>query len=204
MCVTCRRTTNGFTRCWQCNQHFTEFGAELADEVVPVSLAEKDKQLARVLSQYKNSKFAEVRRHLTNELAYVLATFLARHEDCLGEFDLVTVLPSSQGRKPPLTDVVGRRISLTSRRFAESLLTRCENDRKMRPACYEVTVDVRGRGVLLIDDTWTSGASLQSSAVAMKRAGAARVVGLVIGRHLDEPCVGEPFDWDECCLCGQV
>jgi hypothetical protein len=38
-------------------------------------LAEKDKQLARVLSQYKNSQSDEVRRKFTNELACVLAAF---------------------------------------------------------------------------------------------------------------------------------
>ncbi|WP_434452037.1 ComF family protein [Lentzea sp. E54] len=159
--------------------------------------------LARVLSQYKNSQSAEVRRQFTNELAYVLATFLARHGDCLSDFDLVTVVPSSQGRTPPLVDVLGRRIGLTSRRFAEALMTSCKNDRRMRPHCYDVTADVRGRSVLLVDDTWTSGASVQSAAVALKRAGAGHVAGLVIGRHLDEPCPAAPvpFDWDTCCLC---
>lgn len=202
MCGTCRRTTDGFVRCWQCNQHFQAFGAELADEVVPISFAEKDKQLARVLSQYKYSHSADVRRQFTSELAYVLATFLARHLGCLGEVDLVTVVPSSQGRTPRLVDVLGRRISLTSGRFAEVLATKCKNDRRMRPDCY-AAVDVQGQNVLLVDDTWTSGASLQSAAVALKRAGATRVVGLVLGRHLDEPSPPDsaPFDWDECCLC---
>ncbi|MFI6098404.1 ComF family protein [Lentzea sp. NPDC051213] len=83
------------------------------------------------------------------------------------------------------------------------MLSTCgENTRKMRPAQYEVAADVEERSILLVDDTWTSGASLQSAAVALKRAGATRVVGLVIGRHLDEPTpsVTEPFDWDVCCL----
>lgn len=201
--MTCRRSTDGFTRCWQCNRHHREFGTELADEVVPISLAEKDKQLTRVLSQYKNSQSDEVRRQFTNELACVLAAFLAKHQDCLGDFDLVTVMPSSQGRTPPLVDVLGRRISLTRARFAETLVTCAGNTREMRPGSYEVVVDVGGKNVLLVDDTWTSGASVQSAAVASKRAGAARVVGLVIGRHLDEsgPATPIPFDWDTCCIC---
>lgn len=202
VCVTCRRGTDGFTRCWQCNRHHREFGAELADEIVPISMAVKDKQLTRVLSQYKNSKSNEVRRTFTNELACVLATFLARHQNCMGEFDLVTVVPSSQGRTTPLVDVLGRRISLTRARFAEALVTCSENSREMRPDSCEVVIDVRDRNVLLIDDTWTSGASVQSAAVALKRTGANRVVGLVIGRHLDEPGPVPPaqFDWDACVL----
>ncbi|MEU7478535.1 phosphoribosyltransferase [Lentzea sp. NPDC042327] len=167
VCTTCRRSTEGYERCWQCNQHF---------------------------------------RHYGNQLAYVLATFLSRHETCWGVLDLVTVVPSSQGRTSPLVDALGRRITRTRGRFAELLVSRCENDRRMRPDCYEVLTEVEGRSVLLVDDTWTSGASLQSAAVALKRSGAVRVVGLVIGRHLDRPAPAAPaaFDWDTCVLCQQV
>jgi predicted amidophosphoribosyltransferase len=201
VCVTCRRGTDGFTRCWQCNRHHREFGTGLADLVVPISMGEKDKQLTRVLFQYKNSTSDDVRRKLTNELAYVLAAFLATHQTCLGEFDLVTVVPSSRGRTPPFADVLGRRISLTRTRFAETLVTHADNNREMRPDSYSVVTDVVNRSVLLVDDTWTSGASLQSAAVALKRAGGTRVVGLVIGRHLDVPTAPHPFDWDVCAVC---
>jgi predicted amidophosphoribosyltransferase len=206
VCATCRRTTEGFERCLQCNRHFQVFGQELADEVVPISLAFKGKQLAHVLWQYKNSGSEAVRRRFTDELLTVLANFLRQHAACLGDFDLVTIVPSSQGRTSPLVDVLGRRLGLTSRRFTEVLSTNGENTRRMRPELYAVSSDVRSRRVLLVDDTWTSGASLQSAAVALKRAGAARVVGLVIGRHLDEPepAASAPFDWTACCLCQQV
>lgn len=41
---------------------------------------------------------------------------------------------------------------------------------------------VRKRHVLVVDDTWTSGAKVQSAAVALKDAGAAQVTALVVGR----------------------
>jgi orotate phosphoribosyltransferase len=44
---------------------------------------------------------------------------------------------------------------------------------------------VAGAGVLLIDDTWVSGASAQSAAAALKAAGARRVALVVLGRHVD-------------------
>jgi hypothetical protein len=44
---------------------------------------------------------------------------------------------------------------------------------------------VAGQGVLVIDDTWVSGGSAQSVAVALKLAGAARVAIVVLGRHVD-------------------
>jgi hypothetical protein len=41
-----------------------------------------------------------------------------------------------------------------------------------------------GAEVLLLDDTWASGASAQSAAVALKQAGARTVAVVVIGRHV--------------------
>jgi predicted amidophosphoribosyltransferase len=38
--------------------------------------------------------------------------------------------------------------------------------------------------VLLIDDTWTTG-NAQSTALALRAAGAAKVAAVVIGRHFD-------------------
>jgi orotate phosphoribosyltransferase len=39
--------------------------------------------------------------------------------------------------------------------------------------------------VLVIDDTWVSGGSAQSVAVALKLAGARRVAVVVLGRHVN-------------------
>lgn len=41
--------------------------------------------------------------------------------------------------------------------------------------------------VLLLDDTWTTGSSAQSAAMALRRAGARSVVTVVIGRHISSP-----------------
>ena len=43
--------------------------------------------------------------------------------------------------------------------------------------------------VLVVDDTWVSGGSAQSAAVALKLAGARRVAIIVLGRHInpDDP-----------------
>lgn len=202
VCLVCHRSTDGFPRCWQCNQHLRALDTELADVVTPISMAVKDGQLVHVLRNYKNSKKAEVRKRFTNELAGVLATFLAGHRGCLGEFDLVTIVPSTRKRENghPLADILGRRLGSTRSTFAEVLSTRGENTRLRRPDEYAVHTEVRDRRVLLVDDQWTSGASLQSSAVALKRAGAAHVTGLVIGRRVDARPPGA-FSWDTCVFC---
>ncbi len=64
-----------------------------------------------------------------------------------------------------------------------------------------------GESVLLIDDTWTTGANARSAAAAL-RAGAGAIAVLVIGRHLHRdygdnrraaaPSLPTPFDWEAC------
>jgi phosphoribosylpyrophosphate synthetase len=45
--------------------------------------------------------------------------------------------------------------------------------------------DVRGRRVLVVDDTWVTGARARSAAAALALAGAQVVAALVIGRAVD-------------------
>jgi hypothetical protein len=54
-----------------------------------------------------------------------------------------------------------------------------------------------GGGVLLLDDTWVSGASAQSASAALKLAGAGRVAIVVLGRHLNpaDPRAGSLIAW---------
>lgn len=69
---------------------------------------------------------------------------------------------------------------------------------------------LEGEAVLLIDDTWTTGASAQSAAAALKTAGAGAVAVVVIGRHLNREWhendrrlrgLTRPFDWTRCAFC---
>lgn len=99
-----------------------------------------------------------------------------------------------------MIDITNRRLAVTRHCFSSALTTASQNTRLLRPDEYFVQATVAGSRVLLIDDQWTSGASLQSSAIALKRAGATRVVGLVIGRRLDTQPSGT-FDWNVCALC---
>jgi orotate phosphoribosyltransferase len=64
--------------------------------------------------------------------------------------------------------------------------------------------------VLLVDDTWTTGANAQSAAAALKRAGAGAVAAVVIGRHVNRDWndndrrlrqIPTPFDWSRCMFC---
>lgn len=221
ICVVCHRGTNGYERCYQCFEHRRRYDGKLADLVVPISLAIRDEQLARELGEYKYSRSSDVRKEFSYGLACVLATFLGGHERCLAAsagvkaFDLVTIVPGTRRRNGahPLGVILGSVVGPTRHRFAEVMAATGENDHStMRPDHITVHGGVAGRAVLLVDDTWTSGASLQSAAVALKRGGARRVAGLVVGRRVDgddasarhvlDDARSRQFGWDVCVLCG--
>lgn len=63
----------------------------------------------------------------------------------------------------------------------QALLGRVERITNVRDA-FSATADVRGISVLLIDDVYTTGSTMQACARALKEAGALRVRGLAVGR----------------------
>jgi orotate phosphoribosyltransferase len=73
---------------------------------------------------------------------------------------------------------------------------------------YRALKPVDGKSVLLIEDTWTTGANVQSAAHALKQAGARTVAAVPIGRHIDptfrdhdEQLRRLPaFDWGVCAV----
>jgi adenine/guanine phosphoribosyltransferase-like PRPP-binding protein len=136
-----------------------------------------------------------------------------------GPWDVVTSVPSKGSREGahPLERVIklGRVLKRAYRRLLEindaSLVSRAHgDDRAFRLA---ERADVEGTRVLLLDDTFTSGATFQSAASALDLAGAAVVAGVVVGRVIstDDPRFPHrleawesrraiPFTFETCCL----
>lgn len=186
--------------------------------VVPISLYEVRTQLWRVLRYYKDGPADPAQNRFRAEVTALLARFTRDHADCIaragGEWDTVTIVPSSQGREGqhPLEDVV-RRIPWLRVHF-RSLLVRTNvalaphysSDDK-----YAVTEDVTGRRVLLVDDTFTAGSNIQSAASRLQLAGAVVVAAAVIGRVIRPEynervrifwttARREQFRFDTCCV----
>ena len=195
-CRTCRGPVQtGFARCYQCDLAHARCGGLLADIVAPVAYAVKGGRLASDLWRYKSGMPGAAEAGA--RLAATLAVYLREHGDQVWRAAgmaagpaLAAAVPSGQGRPGlhPLLEIV----------------TSCV-DVPIVPLCLAPGAAARARGladgvavgwltvggavagadVLLVDDTWVSGASAQSAAVALKAAGARRVALVVIGRHVD-------------------
>ncbi len=216
VCEICFNLTGGYGRCYACAHQ-----PQCLDAVAPISYSIAHEQLHHVLRGYKRLTGYPARRFAA-DLAAVLWRFLARHEACVAAaahvdaFALVTTVPSSERRRDgrhPLREIVRTLAAPTRERYAR-LLLRSDSPapgRAFHAEKFEAVRTLSGQAVLLIDDTWTTGASAQSAAYALKAAGAGSVAALVIGRHLNRGWGGNdarlhrlaaPFDWDACALCG--
>jgi hypothetical protein len=217
VCRTCFNLIDGHDRCYACAR-----GGDVLDLVAPISYSVAGEQLHHALASYKRT-WLPWTRPLSDQLAAILWRHLEGHEACLARasalaaagFALVTTVPSGRadGMDPhPLQPIVGRLVGPTRDRY-EALLTRTAEAvalHEFSPDRFVATRPLDGDPVLVIDDTWTTGANAQSAAAALKRAGAGRVAALVIGRHLNRDyrdndgrlrAIPTPFDWSQCPYC---
>jgi predicted amidophosphoribosyltransferase len=215
VCATCKTFCPGYEQCYVCSHRWP-----YADAVLPISFSVHMGQLHAVLRQYKDGNSARARAQLQRDLGALLWRFLHIHEACLAracgvrDFDLVTTVPSSDPERDefhPLPDIVGRICVPTRDRYAR-VLARSDKEvepREVDPAKYRAVEHVSGRRVLLVDDTWTTGANVQSAAGALHNAGAEVVGAVVIGRHIHDDygsnaerlrALPSPFDWTTCAL----
>jgi hypothetical protein len=195
-CRTCRGPTAvGLARCYQCDLARRQAGELLADAVAPIGYAVRGGPLAVDLWRYKSdgAGAAESSRRLRG----MLAAYLRDHGDALWAAagmaagpGAAAVVPSGRGR-PGGHPLAGLVRSCTDVPLAGLAVAPAgaAHVRGVDPGWLRVEGPVAGVDVLVVDDTWVSGGSAQSAAVALKLAGARRVAILVIGRHVnpDDP-----------------
>jgi hypothetical protein len=166
---------------------------------MPVRLCPIPSPLYTVLMGYKESPVAEARARFASLPVRMLDDFLAAHRGCVaavsgGALDVALAVPSSaRPHGAPLSMLDGMAVTAESSgaRWRPHALDRASAAvGHMRPdaSAFAVSPRVRplldGARVMLLDDTYVSGARAQSAAVALRLAGAASVVVLVLGRVL--------------------
>lgn len=216
-CPRCLNLTGADGLCRACGANEPHLAA-----VVPISYSVGGEWLHHLIVSYKRDADPSVPDALAT-LAGLCEDFLGGHELCVAaasavpEFELVTTVPSADPLRDlhhPLRRLAGELVLPTRHRY-ERLLVRSDTPaipRVFDPARYRPTRPLDGEAILLIDDMWTSGASAESAAAALRAAGAGPVALVVIARHLNRGwrrnderlarLAREGFDADRCVLCG--
>lgn len=209
-CSVCAAPVDGYERCIPCNEH-ARAGFALADRVGSLIYAvEPDAQAYRVVRNYKAPMSGS---NLLNTMRALLALGLRGHFGCAATLaGLAThgwaVVPSTRGRTKLHELVVG----LSQRAEAEVLVSFVgeTGSRELRPG--EWRIDAAGylpAHVLLVDDSWVTGAHAQAVASALRSAGVEQVSIFTVARVLhphwsaNEKFIktrftGPGFDWARC------
>jgi hypothetical protein len=195
-CRICRGPVRpGFARCYQCGRHDLLGHGVLADAVVPVSYAIKGTAFADDLWRYKSAPAPSASARMS-VLALLLA-FLNDHGPCVWRHAAMpppgrlAVVPTGCGRPGP--HPLLRLVSPYLRPPVTPLAIRPgRQGRDLDLSRFRVGQMPAGASVLLLDDSWVSGASAQSAAAALKLAGASYVATVVLGRHINpaDPLAG--------------
>ncbi|MEX2420478.1 MAG: hypothetical protein WD670_01535 [Actinomycetota bacterium] len=195
-CSACHGAANArgddyWSTCWNCR----DIPADGVRVIVPVSLVHTtESQLYAAARDYKSEGVAApIRSAHSLLLAATLQRFLREHGDCIrdaagGDWMTISIIPSTRGRPEPhpLEQTIMRAPAL--RDHYERLLRwtgEAIDHARPNPNAFEAIIGVSGRRILLIDDTFTSGANAHSAAAALRAAGGHVVATVPVGRVVD-------------------
>ncbi len=213
---TCRRCLgpkrDRVGQCWCCRRVDELLGSEsaAAPGLMALRLCRPGDPLHRALRRYKDAAAISARAHFTEVLAELLGRFFSCHGDCLrrrfGGWDALCTVPSSRrgrdGVRPsrPFDTVVGQVPSLAGLELIP-LGPGPGRAAHLVPAAdaFVAPAGIAGRRVLVLDDTWVTGARARSAAHVLTRAEAAAVGIVVVGRSVDpESSPGVSRWWERC------
>jgi adenine/guanine phosphoribosyltransferase-like PRPP-binding protein len=201
VCQWCHGHPNpGYDTCYSCGRTRWQV-SNPCDRIVPVSLYEIPSQLHFILRHYKSGAVPHRHSVLELQVASILCYFLARHrqhiaQEAGGEWDLITTVPSTnRSGVHPLVRALARVPSVYA--TSEGLLERGTANighNRADDDGYQAIRRLDGERVLLVDDTFTSGARAQSAASRLTLAGAFVVSIVPIGRVIN-PSYGDNATW---------
>lgn len=145
---------------------------------------------AGLLYGYKQPLAVQDDRRATVQLMLFVAVSLHRRclESTVGQpIEAWTVVPSTRGRTDHPLPVLAAKIGIPAATVVAALAADQPGDPRVtapRRFSFDRPELVRGKHVLVVDDTWTTGARLQSMALALRDTGASAVSGLVLARWL--------------------
>lgn len=202
-----------YDTCFSCYQTRSQVEYP-TDRVVPISLCENLGHLHYMMRMYKDGRTEDVQREFRLRVAATLARFLQLHRTCIGDWNLLTTIPTGRNRpgEHPLAQAI-RLVPNLNNDFIPLLSpgTSPPAHNAASDNAYEVTEDVEGLNVLIVDDTFTSGAAAQSAASAVRRARADVTAVVPVARYIKpafsdlhqafwDSAREQDFSFDRCCL----
>ncbi len=222
-CETCHSGTKpGYAHCYPCHAGEQLLWQRGVPTVLPISLSLEGSQLHFALRRYKGRRPTSnaeatavgdprVTGVFALQLAGLIETFMRSHAACVGEYDLVTCIPSEHR---VAFEAVARRLQRFQPGLEQVLAWAGGSTRDLSASRFTVTRPLTALRVLVLDDTFTTGASVFSATAALRAAGAMVSTILVVGRHaspgawpptaeLLERMKRRPLAWDEseCVVC---
>lgn len=195
-CSLCRAPTpvgpqgTPYDRCYNCQRTFSS----VLDGFVPMCYSLED-GLEGILRYAKDRPSYS---WLKRPLAALLCNFTTRHIECIesfygGSFDLRITMPSHRSTRGGVShlDSLIAQVRDFDAEWTKGLLVKNDPSKagsrreQIVHGLFTASPMVRGKRVLLFDDTYTTGGSMASAASALKRSGASSVVGLSFGRQLN-------------------
>ena len=182
--------------CFSCAQISATFGLS-CPMVIPISYyrtppeSEPRSALRERMHDYKEHADPTVRKAEGRNVAAILSRYLveqgAKLRVQVGNWDCLVAVPSTKADGWPalasaldeFANLIGR-TSLLLRRGTGVIGRSSPN-----ATAFDPTSDVTGLRVLLVDDTFTTGATLHSAARALMDHGAVVVAGLVVARKIN-------------------
>jgi hypothetical protein len=189
-CAACATPVSGRELCLTCERAYHAAG--LAEVVVPLTYGIQGQGSGAMLQGYKDDPQRRVRAGHARIVDRLLYLGLMMHERCVevraGQpIDVRFTIPSLKGRPgahPLFTLALKMSAVSDSPLLTATFIEAHDRDISEYNFAIRPHVDLTGRHVLLLDDTWTSGANAHSAALTLRRAGARRVSVMVIGRWL--------------------
>ena len=217
VCAVCHSQPGaGFNDCYSCHAAISQVSYPLR-VIVPISLMSKDGQLYFELRHYKDAPPSATTQRFQRNVAAIIGRFLDDHGACIAAaagrgWDAITIVPSTRNRvgAHPLADAV-RLLIPTGESLVDTLRANPSwtgGDREAADERFEVITEVTGRSILIVDDTMTTGARIQSAASALSLAGATVVAAVPVGRLVNpehspdvwRAAAVQTYDFDVCCV----
>jgi hypothetical protein len=200
-CAVCRGWAGaGYRRCFGCAMTMAQVSAP-CDRVAVMSLYRPGCALHDLLRDYKDGP-TRTRAVLSPRVGALFSSFLWREGPGLvpDGWDAVVTVPSTTGRPGahPLEQALAR-VNWLAPQLAVGGLSA-----PARPGCghrradekgWRVGKELRGSRVLLVDDTWASGARAQSAASALTASGVVVGAIAVMGRFMTPVAGSGSEEW---------